>query len=130
MVVDKINFNWENTFSGTMMAPTGEIKIGSEANTFKPYHLLFGALGSCFYHTFITIVQKKRLTFSGATLEISGNKRDTVPTTLENVQMTLVIKDASDQEKFKKSVDLAAQNCSIHETISKVAKIKIDVKFK
>lgn len=129
MVVDKINFNWDNTFNGTMTAPTGEIKLGSEINTFKPYHLLFGALGACFYHTFITIVQKKRLTFDSATLEIAGNKRDDVPPTLENVLMTLVIKKASDEEKFKKSVELAAKNCSIHETISKVAKIEIIVKF-
>lgn len=125
MAVDNIKFVWENTFKGTMITPTGEIKLGMEEGSFKPYQLLFGALGSCFYHTFLTIVEKKRLAFSKASLEISGNKRETVPTTLEHCLMKLVVSGASNKEQIVKSAYLAAQNCSIHETISKVATIEL-----
>lgn len=130
MAVDNIKFEFKNSFEGKMIAPNGEILIGSEVGSFKPYNLLFGALGSCFYHTFVTIVEKKRLTFDGASLEISGVKRETTPTTLETVEMKFVIKNASNVDKFQQSVDLAAKYCSIHETIAQVAKINLSVEFK
>ena len=129
MAVDNVKISFTNTFSGEMETPSGVLKIGSEEGTFKPYHLLFGALGSCFYHTFLTIVEKKRLTFEVANLEISGVKREVPPTTLETVGMKFTIKNASNFEKFQQAVELAAKYCSIHETISKVANIDIVTEF-
>ena len=53
----------------------------------KPYDMLLGALGSCFYATFMSIVEKKKLTFDEVDLDISGRKRTEVPTTLEDVNI-------------------------------------------
>lgn len=125
--MDTIKFNWENSFNGVMSAPAGDIKIGEDG--FRPYNLLLGALGSCFYATLVTIVNKKRLTFDGVTMEINGEKRTTIPTTLEWAEMKVVVKNPSNEEQFKKSIELAAKNCSIHETIAKVADIKIITDF-
>jgi len=129
MAVDNIKLEFSNNFKGVMQAPNGEIKIGDEKDEMLPYHLLFGALGSCFYATFLSISYKKRLTFDKATIEISGNKRDQEPATLEQVSMKMVVKNPSNEAQILKSAELGAKFCSIHETIARVAKIDLIVEF-
>ncbi|HOA63979.1 MAG TPA: OsmC family protein [Bacilli bacterium] len=95
----------------------------------KPYDMLLGALGSCFYATFMSIVEKKKLTFDEVDLDISGRKRTEVPTTLEDVNIKMVIKNPSNEQQLLKSAELGAKYCSIYETISKVAKMNLEVIF-
>ncbi len=129
MKTDNITLNFNPDFVGTMTSPTGTVLLGEQTNGVEPYHLLYGALGSCFYATFLGITKKKRLTFTNATIEVSGRKRDLVPPTLEEVLIKMVIFDASDEAQFLKSAELGTQYCSIHETISKVAKMSLEVSF-
>lgn len=130
MKTDKILMNFDNQFIGSMTSPKGEVKIGSQDQGQAPYHLLYGALGSCFYATFLSVAIKMRLTFDDATLEISGTKRDQSPATLENVIIDMVVYNPSDEAKLTKAAHLGASHCSIHETISKVADIKLNIVFK
>jgi putative redox protein len=113
-----------------MTSPKGEIQIGSQENGQAPYHLLYGALGSCFFATFLSIANKMRLTFEDATLEISGMKRDESPATLEHVVIDMVVFNPSHEAKLEKAAHLGAQHCSIHETISQVSDIKLNIVFK
>ena len=129
MAVDNIILEFNEGFEGVMKAPNGEVKIGVNQGEISPYNLLFGALGSCFYATFLSVVVKKRLSFERATVEISGNKRTEVPTTLEYVVMTLTVKNPSNEAQVLKSAQLGAEYCSIHETIKQVAQIELIVKF-
>ena len=129
MAADTIKMDFENTFVGTMIAPKGKVLIGAQEAGLRPYNLLFGALGACFYSTFLSIVEKKRLTFEGATLEISGRHRDAQIATLEYVQIKITIRKPSDEKQFLRSVELGAKYCSIHETISKVAQMEEVVVF-
>jgi putative redox protein len=112
-MVDKIDLEFNNEFKGVMKAPKGQVFIGSQEGELKPYNLLFGALASCFYSTFLDIVEKKRITFDGANIEVSGTKREEVPTTLNHVEIKLTLKNVSDESKFKKSAELAAKYCSV-----------------
>jgi putative redox protein len=130
MAVDNVKLSFNPSFQGTMTTPTGNVVLGDQDNGVQPYHLLFGALGSCFYATFLSISLKKRLTFSRAELEISGTKRTEVPPTLEHTKIHLVVFNPSDEEQLIKSAELGAKFCSIHETISKVAKMELVVEFK
>lgn len=129
MAVDNILIQFDPQFVGTMTSPSGTIKLGDQEGGMEPYHLLFGALGSCFYATFLSIANKKRLTFVKAELEVSGEKRAEVPPTLEHVKIQLVVHNPSNEEGLLKSAHLGAQFCSIHETVSKVAKMELDVRF-
>jgi putative redox protein len=129
MKTDTINMNFNQGFVGEMISPTAHIQIGSQENGAQPYHLLYGALGSCFYATFLSVSQKMRLTFDRATLEISGTKRETLPTTLDYVKIEMVIYKPNDEEKMLKAAQLGAKHCSIHETLSKVATMELVVKF-
>jgi len=122
MVAETVKLHFSDDFVGEVCVGDKVIKISGE--DFKPYNLLFGALGSCFYHTFMVIAHKKRLSYKEVNIEISGVKRDKAPTILETVTMKITIKGADDEEKFTNVVKLACDNCSIHETIKQVAEIK------
>lgn len=130
MSTDQITMKFSNEFKGSMTSPKGDVKIGRQEEGQAPYHLLYGALGSCFYATFLSVANKMRLTFDKADLIISGTKRETSPATLEFVVMDMVVYNPSDEEKLNKAAELGAHHCSIHETVSKVADIKLNVIFK
>lgn len=129
MAVDEISISWQNTFQGVLEAPNGQVLIGSEEGNLKPYNLFLGALGSCFYATFLSLVQKMKLSFSKAEMKIGGVKREEVPTTLKEATIYFKVFNPSNEEKILKAAELGAKYCSIHETISKVAKIDLDVHF-
>ncbi|MCU0105756.1 OsmC family protein [Acholeplasma vituli] len=130
MKADTIHVKFDSNFVGEMTSPTGKIALGSQHNGMKPYHLLFGAVASCFYATFLSVAQKMRLTHTDVEIEVSGNKRDETPATLDHVLIKMVIYNGSDEAKLRRAADLGAQYCSIHETVSKVAKIDLEVTFK
>ena len=129
MKTDNVKLQFSNTFVGSMSSPTGKVLLGQQNDGIAPYHLLYGAVGSCFYSTFLSITTKKRLTFKDASIEVSGVKRDTIPATLEYLKIEFTIRGGSNQVQLKESAELGAKYCSIHETISKVAKIDLVVKF-
>lgn len=129
MALDNIKLEFTNTFKGTMTAPNGCVKIGNEPGEMRPYNLLFGALGACFYSTFLDIAAKKRETFGKASLEISGRKRVGEVATLEYVFIGMTIHNPCHEEQMKKCAELAAKFCSVYATISKVATIDLDIKF-
>ena len=129
MYANNVKLFWSNEFHGKLETDTGTLPLGAEMGEFKPYQLLLGALGSCFYSTFLGIAKKKSLKFSEARMEISGKKRDEVPTTLEHVIMKLTVVNASSEKDFLRSAELAAEYCSIHRTIAQVAKIDLEVSF-
>ena len=130
MKADTVHMTFENGFVGEMISPSGKVKIGKQDNGVAPYHMLFGALGSCFYATFLSVSDKMRLSFDKAEIEVSGTKRDQSPATLEQVHMTLVVYNPSNEEKLRKAAQLGATHCSIHETVSKVANIDLEIIFK
>ncbi len=130
MKTDQISMSFDNQFIGTMSSPKGDVKLGSQEQGQSPYHLLYGALGSCFYATFLSVALKMRLTFDKAELKVSGTKRDQSPATLEQVTIDLIVYNPSDETKLEKAAHLGATHCSIHETISKVAEMNLNVEFK
>jgi len=129
MKADTVKLKFDKDFVGEMTAPTGTIKLGSQENGMKPYHLLFGAVASCFYATFLSVANKMRLSFSNVEIEVNGNKRDETPATLDYVKIEMVVYNGIDEEKLRKAAELGAKYCSIHETISKVAQIDLVVTF-
>ncbi|WP_105615728.1 OsmC family protein [Vallitalea okinawensis] len=125
----KVQVNFTNEFKGELVAPNGNAKIGSAEGTIAPYDMLFGGLASCLYATFLEIAQKKRIGFDAAHFEVSGEKREEVPTTLKWVNVKVTIKNAEKEKGLVKSMELASQYCSIYQTISKVAEMSWDIKF-
>ncbi len=131
MALETIKQTWNLEFQGEMVTPSGEFIIGDGVNRMEPYHMLFGALGSCFYATFLSIAHKKRLTFEKAEVEVSGHKGTGKEINLlEKAKIVLTIYHPSNEKGLKKSAELGAHFCSIHQLISKEADIELVVEFK
>ena len=124
-----VRLDFGRQFKGELIAKNGSAAIGKQESSLAPYDLMLGALGACYYSTFVDIADKMRLDYQRATIDIHGIKRDEVPTTLKEVSMTMTIQGTPDEKGFARAAELAAKYCSVHETISKVAKIQLDLKF-
>lgn len=130
MALDNIMTQWDFGFKGEMIAPRGKVLLGETEGGVDPYHMLFGALASCFYATFLSIVQKKNIHFEKATVEVSGRKKEVGEVrTLEHVDLKLTVTHPSDTKQITQCAELGTRFCSIHETISRVASIKLEVCF-
>ena len=116
-------------FNLSMDAVACRAGVGKGEGLLRPYELLLGALGSCYYSTFLDIAAKMRLKYAGARLHIRGVKREEAPTTLKTADMAFTILGAKDEKGFRRAAELAAKYCSVHETLTKVAQITLTVAF-
>lgn len=129
MAVRKADVYFENTFKGVLDVPKGKVPIGVEEGTVAPYDLLFGALASCLYATFLDVAEKKKIGFESARIEVTGEKRTEVPTVLTWVDTKMIIKGAEKEAGLEKSYELATKYCSIYQTIAQVAEMSWSVEF-
>jgi len=124
-----VQLRFGRTFKGELSAKKGSVSIGREEGDLAPYDLMLGALGACYYSTLVGIADKMRLAYKGVAIDIHGVKRDEVPTTLKEVSMVVTVEGASEEKGFARAAELAAKYCSVHETISKVAQIDLELRF-
>lgn len=125
-----VNLRFSRQFEGVLEAEGATADIGKKTEgRLAPYDLMLGALGSCYYATFVGIADKMKLAYEGADIRVHGVKREEVPTTLRTVEMRVIIRGATDQKGFDRAAELAAKYCSVHETISRVADITLKLEF-
>ncbi len=105
------------------------VKIGMNDGEFHAYEFLLGALSACFQATLADILIKRKLEIPTMEIIVTGEKRKETPTTLEWTKMDITVFGKVDEQKFLRSVDLAAKYCSVHTTISQVASMTHEVKF-
>lgn len=129
MLQKNVKVKFANRFEGELIATHGTAKIGGEAERLAPYDMLFGALASCLYSTFLDVAKKKRIAFERVEIEVSGEKRETIPTTLKWVNIECVIYHAQKQKGLEEAFKLATEYCSIYQTIAHVAEMTYDVRF-
>lgn len=126
----RVKLEFGRNFEGKLTADFGEVLIGKkQEGRLRPYDLMLGALGSCYYATFVDIADKMRLEYEKAEVAIHGIKREEVPTTLRTVDMVFTVYGAKEQKGFERASELAAKYCSVHETISQVAEINLKLQF-
>ena len=116
---------FSNGFHGELLLDEGVVRIGRQPQEAAPYDLLYGALASCLYSTFLGILEKKRIIIQGADAE----KRSEVPTTLKTVHLTVTVHQAEKEEAVRKSLELATRYCSVYQTISQVAQMSWEIHF-
>ncbi len=131
MALDNVKLKMDNNFVGELESPTGIVKMGDQDGGLEPYHLLFGALASCFYATFLVISKKKRLSFDNAEVEVSGNKETGKEINLlEKITVKMIVTNPNNEKGLIKSAELGAKYCSIYNTLSKIAEMNLIVEFK
>lgn len=105
------------------------LNIASGGTSMNPYELLLLALGSCLEATFEDVAQKMRVSWESVTMDISGEKRDEVPTFLKQCTVSLQVTGASDEKRFERAFSVASRYCSIYQTLSKVAEMDWNITF-
>ena len=129
MDVIQVSLRFGQAFQGELQAGEKKLPIGKGATGFRPYELLLGALGACYYATFVDIARKMRLQYDEVKIAISGLKREEQPTTLKEADLAFTVYGAQDEKGFEKALKLAAKYCSIHATLEKVAEIRTTLRF-
>lgn len=129
MAKTKVRLDFSTQLDGTLSFARGKARVGKFGDGMAPYDMLLGALGGCYYATFLDIAQKMRLEYESASIDITGVKREEVPTTLKTVTMVFTIKGAKDEKGFARAAELAGKYCSVHETIKQVADITLETVF-
>lgn len=123
----QIAYNGQN--EGTLKA-TDDVAVGAVG--LKPYEMVLGGLGACLNYTFQDVLDKMRTTVGSVDYDITGIKRDEVPTILEEVIVNVTVTgvDESKQGKVEKAWQKATEYCSMYETLSRVATMKPTLTFK
>ena len=101
----------------------------SSADTFSAYELLLGGLSHCLFSTYESMAEKMQVEYSGLDMNITGVKRDEKVATLKTVDIDVLAKGVTDQDKFAKAFEIATRYCSIFTTISKVAEMRWNITY-
>lgn len=125
---NKITINFNNGFNGISRNENGSV-LDVASEKWSPYELLFTALASCMYATFLDVIEKKKLDYEEVTITVEGEKIDEIPSFLSTAEIVFTVTGArKDDEKtksrFEKSLQLSEKYCSIYNTLTKVAKLQ------
>ena len=129
MAVRDVEVQFIREFRGVLDTGQTTAAVGSEPGELAPYDMLFAALASCLYATFLDIVNKKKIDFESAKLIVTGEKRDAVPATLERVKVNYEIQGSDNEKGLMRSAELAAKYCSVYQTLSHVAEMSWELQY-
>jgi len=126
-----VNMEFSMPFKGVGKNDKGiTIEIDEGEKYAEPYDLLLMSLGSCLYSTFEDIITKKKLNYEKLNIDITGEKRTEIPTTLKYCNVIFTAKTSETNKKaFEKSMGLACKYCSIYNTLSYVAEMSSKMVF-
>ncbi|MCK5762177.1 MAG: OsmC family protein [Candidatus Izimaplasma sp.] len=121
-----------NENHGIVESKNGKTTVSFEGKSFSPYELFLGGYVSCLHSTFKSIADKKRIYFEGVTYDVTGVKREEIPTLLKELTTIITFTGvAKEKEKaIEKSMTLAERYCSISAMINMVAEMKYEIVFK
>lgn len=114
---------YENGFHGTYEVNGFTIKIGNEEGSVAPYDMTYGAIASCLYATYLNLLTEKHLTIRGADVDISGVKREMIPTTLEDITIKITVYSDEELDVLQYTFNQALATCSMVQTFKHVADI-------
>ncbi|HCW73644.1 MAG TPA: hypothetical protein DHM90_07475 [Clostridiaceae bacterium] len=129
IVMKWVNMEFDYEFKGVLKAKRGTVDIGITEGTIEPYDMVFGALGSCLYSTFLDIAVKKKIVYDGVRMKVSGEKRTEIPTTLKTVDVVVTVVNPEKEKGLDQALKLATEYCSVYQTLSHVAEMTYSLEF-
>lgn len=125
-----ITANFGDNSQGQVVTDRGAtVQVGLDDASFRPYELLLGGLSYCLKLTLLSIKEKMQLSYSSLEMEIEGIKRDDKVAMLEFCNVSVKVKDVSDQKKFEKAFEISSRYCSTYQTLSKVATMSYTIEY-
>jgi len=132
-MANRVSVEFTNGFEG-ISTNGGGSRLAISGDAWRPYELLFSALASCMYATFLDVIEKKRLAFESVTIEVDGEKLEDVPAYLKKCDIVFTIHGAAGDDEavagqFSASLKLAEKYCSIYNTLAKIAEMNTRLVF-
>lgn len=123
--VDSLQFIGESG-SGHAIVMDGDAEVGGNDTGMRPTELLLIGLGGCSGMDIASILKKKKQQVTGIEARIKGEKADTYPKKITEIEIEYIVsgKDLS-EEAVKRAIDLSMEKyCSVKATLEGSAKIK------
>ena len=124
----KVTWRDGNTFLGENESG-GKAELGGEH--IRPMQMVLVALAGCSGVDVVSILQKKRVTFSDLQIEVSGERADTHPKVYTDIYMSYSIWGEGIKEKdVEQAIRLSEDKyCSVSAMLKSTAKIHSDYKI-
>lgn len=96
----------------------GSEAIGGQGLGVRPMELVLMALGSCSSLDLISILKKQRQEITDFSVDVSGDRREEIPTIFTKIHILFKLKGKIDQAKAEKAAELAVKKyCSVHDML-------------
>jgi len=97
----------------------GSPEIGGEGLGVRPMELVLMALGSCSSLDLISILKKQRQNVVDFSVDVNGERTDTVPAVFSKIHMLFKLSGDLDEQKVAKAAELAVKKyCSVHDMLA------------
>lgn len=97
----------------------GSPAIGGQELGVRPMELVLMALGSCSVFDLVSILEKQRQQVENVDVEVTGNRRETIPNIFTDIHLKFLLSGTIQQEKAEKAAELAVKKyCSVHDMLA------------
>jgi len=97
----------------------GSESIGGQVLGVRPMELVLMAVGSCSALDLVSILKKQRQDITDFSIEVSGERREEIPTIFTKIHILFRLKGTIDQAKAEKAAELAVKKyCSVHDMLA------------
>lgn len=116
---DAVHFEGSASSSPVKVHIDGSPDIGGQELGVRPMELVLMALGSCSVFDLVSILKKQRQEVQNVDVEISGNRRETIPNIFTDIHIKFTVEGTIDKEKAEKAAELAVKKyCSVHDMLA------------
>ncbi len=114
-----VHFEGSAVSSAVKVHIDGSSEIGGEGAGIRPMELVLMAVGSCSALDLVSILRKQRQEVNDVQIEVSGDRRDVVPSVFTHIHILFKLFGPIDAEKAAKAAELAVKKyCSVHDMLS------------
>lgn len=97
----------------------GSPAIGGQEQGVRPMELVLMALGSCSVFDLVSILEKQRQQVENVDVEVTGNRRETIPNIFTDIHLKFLLSGTIQLEKAEKAAELAVKKyCSVHDMLA------------
>jgi putative redox protein len=132
-MANTIKLSFGEATEGILESANGTTNVSFSGKALAPYELFLGGYASCLHATFMGIMKKRKLDYDKVTYDVTGHKREEVPTTLSQLITNVVVYGANEDKhsQITKSMKQAETYCSISATINNLGtEMILNIEFK
>lgn len=100
---------------GDLLYTDGSEAIGASARGWRPMELLLASLAGCSVIDIISVLKKQRQDVKDIKIDVSGTKRDGIPSPYETINVHFTVSGQVKETKMEKAIELTkGKYCSVY----------------